>query len=244
MREPIGRGRLTYANVVATLALFIALGGGAIAASQLGKNSVGSRQLKKNAVTKAKIKKNAVTAAKIKKNAVTKAKIKNGAVNGSKIADGSVTGTEIDAASTPFSRIVYEARGQGIVSVPKSDFATLPLDNGTYTQEAGRDDTYLGAANVTFKPTCNPPRQAEAFILLDPPNPAEPSESDVVALGFTQDSGGGEVTKRVDIGPYAGASFQSDTPTNHSMFILVQVGCDTGEGATASSGAIDVIGTK
>lgn len=40
------RLKLTYANVIATLALFIALGGGAIAASQLGKNSVGSKQLK------------------------------------------------------------------------------------------------------------------------------------------------------------------------------------------------------
>jgi hypothetical protein len=51
------RSRLTYANVIATLALFLALGGGAaFAASNLGKNSVGTRQLKKNAVTGAKVK--------------------------------------------------------------------------------------------------------------------------------------------------------------------------------------------
>ena len=61
------RPKLTYANVVATLALFIALGGAtALAASHLGKNSVGTKQLKKNSVTTAKIKKNAVTGAKIK----------------------------------------------------------------------------------------------------------------------------------------------------------------------------------
>jgi hypothetical protein len=60
------RKRLTYSNVIATLALFLALGGAsAIAASQLGKNSVGSKQLKKNAVTAAKIKNGAVTQAKI-----------------------------------------------------------------------------------------------------------------------------------------------------------------------------------
>jgi hypothetical protein len=47
--------RLTYANVVATLALFIALGGGAVAATKLGKNSVGTRQLKNGAVTEEKI---------------------------------------------------------------------------------------------------------------------------------------------------------------------------------------------
>jgi hypothetical protein len=62
---------LTYANVVATIALFVALGGGAIAASTLGKNSVGPKQLKKNAVTTAKIKNKAVTGAKIKPGTIT-----------------------------------------------------------------------------------------------------------------------------------------------------------------------------
>jgi hypothetical protein len=51
------RPRLTYANTIATLALFLALGGGAAyAASTLGKNTVGAKQLKKNAVTGAKVK--------------------------------------------------------------------------------------------------------------------------------------------------------------------------------------------
>src|SRR4051794_39500301 len=42
--------RLTYANVVATLALFIALGGTSYAALKLPKNSVGSTQIKTGAV--------------------------------------------------------------------------------------------------------------------------------------------------------------------------------------------------
>jgi hypothetical protein len=49
--------RLSYANVVATLALFIALGGAGYAATQLPKNSVGARQLKRAAVTPAKLSK-------------------------------------------------------------------------------------------------------------------------------------------------------------------------------------------
>jgi hypothetical protein len=51
------RGKLTYANVVATIALFIALAGGtAFAATQmLPKNSVGPKQLKKGAVTPQKL---------------------------------------------------------------------------------------------------------------------------------------------------------------------------------------------
>lgn len=49
--------KLTYANVVATLALFLVLAGGtAFAATQLlPKNSVGAKQLKKGAVTTTKI---------------------------------------------------------------------------------------------------------------------------------------------------------------------------------------------
>jgi hypothetical protein len=50
-------GKLTYANVIATLALFVALAGGtAFAASQmLPKNSVGPKQLRKGAVTATKL---------------------------------------------------------------------------------------------------------------------------------------------------------------------------------------------
>jgi hypothetical protein len=60
------RKRMTFANVVSCIALFVALGGASYAATQLPKNSVGSKQLKKNAVTAAKIKNGAVTGAKIK----------------------------------------------------------------------------------------------------------------------------------------------------------------------------------
>lgn len=49
------RAKLTFANVVACLALFVALGGVSYAALQLPKNSVGSKQLKKKAVTPAKL---------------------------------------------------------------------------------------------------------------------------------------------------------------------------------------------
>jgi hypothetical protein len=50
------RRHLTYGNVVASLALFIALGGASYAAITLPKNSVGTKQLKKNAVVSSKVK--------------------------------------------------------------------------------------------------------------------------------------------------------------------------------------------
>jgi hypothetical protein len=50
------RRRLTYANVMSSIAVFLVLAGGtAFAASQLGKESVGTKQLKKEAVSLAKI---------------------------------------------------------------------------------------------------------------------------------------------------------------------------------------------
>lgn len=65
--------KLTYANVVATLAFFLVLtGGAAYAASHLAKNSVGTKQLKKGSVTSAKIKKEAVTGTKIELSSVGK----------------------------------------------------------------------------------------------------------------------------------------------------------------------------
>ena len=85
------RPRLTYANVVATLALFIALGGASYAAINLPKNSVGSKQLKKNAVTGAKIKKNAVTGVKVKDHSLTGSDIdldKLGTVPSAQTANG------------------------------------------------------------------------------------------------------------------------------------------------------------
>lgn len=49
------QSNLTYANVIATLALFLALGGGAYAAFKLPKNSVGSKQIKAGAVNSSKV---------------------------------------------------------------------------------------------------------------------------------------------------------------------------------------------
>ena len=51
---------LTYANVIATLALFLALGGASYAAIKLPKNSVGSKQIRTGAVTSSDIKNNSI----------------------------------------------------------------------------------------------------------------------------------------------------------------------------------------
>ena len=59
------RVRLTYANVMATVAVFIALGGGSYAAITLTNNSVKSKHIAKGAVKRSDIGKGAVNSAKV-----------------------------------------------------------------------------------------------------------------------------------------------------------------------------------
>jgi len=126
-------GRLSYANVISTLCLFLLLGGGAaFAASNLAKNSVGPKQLKKNAVRTAKIKNAAVTAAKLKAAAVTAEKLADGAVNAAKVADGSLTGTDINQST------LTAVRASNVTSLAISADDTcsplLPLPAGVTTE--------------------------------------------------------------------------------------------------------------
>src|ERR1700712_5609532 len=93
------RTRLTFANIVACLALFVALGGAGYAATALPKNSVGSKQLKNGAVTTAKLKAKAVTAAKLGDGAVGASNIGAGAIGTAALANGAVTGAKVDASS-------------------------------------------------------------------------------------------------------------------------------------------------
>jgi hypothetical protein len=230
------RKRLTYANVMSSIAVFLVLGGAAFAATQLPKNSVGTKQLKKNAVT----------AAKLHKNAVTKAKIAAGAVNGSKIADGSVTGADINAASTPFGHVVVKLRGSTPLGLTE-EFQVFALSTSTYTQAAEEVDTYAGAVDVTFQPGCEAPRSAVAFVLVDPTNATklEPAES-IASWGLTEDKAGGTVTKRIQISPYVigGSRFEPGTATSHTVNLVVEDECKSGSGVTATFGGVDVIGTK
>lgn len=76
------RERLTYANVMSTLAVFLLLGGGAVAATKIGSKDIA---------------KNAIKSKHIKKGQVKKADIKANAVNSKRVADGSLTAADMVA---------------------------------------------------------------------------------------------------------------------------------------------------
>lgn len=240
------RKHLTYANVMSSIAVFLVLGGAAIAASQLPRHSVGVGQLKAGAVTAVKLHRNAVTTAKLRRNAVTRAKIRAGAVNGRKIANGSVTGADINAASTPFSRVIARLRGGTSLGLTE-EFQAYPLNPSTYTQAAKEDDSYVGAVDVTFQPGCTAPRKAIAVLTVDSSGPPEEEiEEDIVDVGMARDTAGGTVSKRIELSPYPyfGSRFEPGTATSHTLSLIVNGECEAGSGITATAGAVDVIGTR
>ena len=145
--------RLTYSNVMATVAVFIALGGISWAATQLPKNSVGSKQIKKNSVTARKIKKNAVTTAKIKKNAVNTSRIKGKAVTRGKVDPNLLTSIDEDARPK-----VLNADGS-VLGTLAGTFAEgggiaifqVLVDGGLYTYYGSGQLVPLGSSSPSFK---------------------------------------------------------------------------------------------
>lgn len=89
------RPRLSYANVMSTIAVMVALGGTSYAAFKLPNNSVTTKKIKKGAVTTKKLADGAVTTGKLATSAVTSSQLANGAVTSSKLAPNSITESNV-----------------------------------------------------------------------------------------------------------------------------------------------------
>lgn len=116
------RKHLSYANVMATLALFVSLGGGAFAALRIPADSVGNRQLKRNAVTGAKVRDASLTGADVKPGSLTGADIKAGSLSAANLpllglasllgASGTaVNNTAVNLKEGECERYVFAANG-------------------------------------------------------------------------------------------------------------------------------------
>jgi hypothetical protein len=134
------RSRLSYANVVATLALLIAVGGAsAFAATHLPQNSVGPRQLRANAVTNAKIKNGAITGAKIKLSTL-------GTVPSAQRATSAETASR--AAIAGLAERATSAASAGALSPPEAiNFIGAP---GEPPFESGFADLLIGTSPAGF----------------------------------------------------------------------------------------------
>lgn len=114
--------KLSYSNVIASIALFVALGGAAVAAG-LPRNSVGTNQLKRGAVTPAKLRKAAVLSGKLAPKSVIAGKLGPNAVLPGNIGNGAITSAKLGAGSVIAS------------TIKNSVVTTNKLNNGAVTTQ-------------------------------------------------------------------------------------------------------------
>jgi len=145
------RKRLTYANVMSSIAVFLVIGGGAaFAATSLPKNSVGSPQIKKNAVKTGDIAAKAVKVGKLAPEAVKGGKLAKNAVSTNRIRKNAVTGAKVKEST--------------LGEVPSASSATnaTNADNvatvRTFSQGAGNESmvSLVKTANFELMGICSP----------------------------------------------------------------------------------------
>jgi hypothetical protein len=143
------RSRLTYANVVATLALVLAIGGGTVyAALRLSKDAVHSKNIAAGAVKKSDL----------GKNAVTSPKMKDGTIKADDIAAGVIPQLDADVTGSA------TAGPQGGVNTIAS--SPLPLSGTTtFTPRAG-DVSALAAEGRFTIATTNPAESCQPAVRL------------------------------------------------------------------------------
>jgi uncharacterized iron-regulated membrane protein len=142
------RPRATYANVTATLALFVALGGGAYAATALPANSVGLKQIKKDAVVTAKIKNNAVKGSKVLDNTLTGADINESSL--AKVPSAALADTTSRAAAV--DKVTYKTAAGTAAASSAANAVTATCDSGEHVVGGGvkLDSPGIGLVNDSY----------------------------------------------------------------------------------------------
>lgn len=138
------RKRLTYANVMSSMAVFLILGGATAFAAV---KKVGPNEIKANSIKTGKIVKEAVTAGKIKKAAVNESRLADGAVTTNKLADNAVTTPKIAKDAVSAEKIAANAVTtakilNGAVSSAKLGAITVQTEQASVGAGVG------GSANV------------------------------------------------------------------------------------------------
>jgi hypothetical protein len=131
----LSRPRLTYANIVASLALFAALGGVSYAATTLPKSSVGSAQIQPEAVLTGKVADDAVTASKL--------------AQGVRERLAPVGGTPAVTTTTSTPESVKHAETADRAGTATSATTATKADTATYADSAGTATTATKADTAT-----------------------------------------------------------------------------------------------
>jgi hypothetical protein len=91
------RARMTYANVVSTIALGLAIGGGTAYAA----TKIGTSNIRYHAVTGSKLATNSVTASKIKANSISSSDVRGNSLTGSDVRTGTLQASDFAAGQLP-----------------------------------------------------------------------------------------------------------------------------------------------
>jgi hypothetical protein len=149
------------ATVIASVALFVALGGTGYAAFSLPKNSVGSKQLKNNAVTTGKLKNGAVTAGKINASGLT--------VPNALHANSATTAITATNATNATNAITATNASNATNAITATNATTAATATGQGTLASGK--TEIGIVGGVFQngPTVSSPLAVTAtFPVLAP----------------------------------------------------------------------------
>jgi len=139
------RSRLNYANVVATIALILVVGGGTVyAAAQLGKDSVKSKNIAKGAV------KNSDLA----KKAVTSPKVKNGSIEAKDLAAGVVPALDADVTGSATAGPKGGINTNAITDLPLSGMTSFTVNAGEVGAIAAEGQ--FTVASTSAAQSCDP----------------------------------------------------------------------------------------
>ena len=186
--------KLNYANVIATIALFVALGGVAVAAG-LPKNSVGQKQLKtgavtaralhRAAVTSGKIGPKAVTAGKLGANAVLPGNLGDGIISTNKLADSAVIAAKIKNGVVTTNKLTNEAVNTAKLAKESVTIGKLGPEVAPLLGTLKSGQTLRGVFAIGGDPKISLDSYSFQFPLVNPP--AAPKEN-VLDVGKTSSS--------------------------------------------------------
>jgi hypothetical protein len=140
---------LSYSNAVASLAMFVALGGSAVALE--GQNSVNSGDIKNGAVRTGDLNGDAVTGPKIEADAVKAGDVGDEELTGGDVEDGSLTEDDVAIGDFPASSIpvagVLSAQARAIGGDGDTTFGPIA---GRATASASMDDVQMAVPSFTL----------------------------------------------------------------------------------------------
>ena len=140
MRRP----RLTYANVMSTLAVFLVLAGGTAIAANLPKNSVNSKKVKDNTLRSVDLADGTgVSGADVADGSLGGADLADGSLGGADLADGSLGGNELTDGSVTGADLGGGAVGKEHLRPDSVDSSNL-IDGTIKGADVGAD-TLTGA---------------------------------------------------------------------------------------------------